>query len=137
MSKRASIDTPDFTEFWSVWREHMRKTDGRGKARHAYAQMIEMGHDPQDILDGTRWYLRNMSDRDAPYIPLASSFLRSERWLDDCEREREYQARLQASQAQASENVVSMKQRAVLPKNHFSRRWENGEFQKEQKGQGA
>lgn len=132
MTRQRATEPEGFSDFWNEWKPYQRKTDGRGKARPAYAQMIEAGHDPQDILDGTRWYLRNMSERDAPYIPLASSFLRSERWLDDCEREREFQARMQEKQAQASENVVSMP-RTSLPANHFSRRWESGEFQKEQK----
>lgn len=95
-----------FTTFWLIWRKHMRKTDGRGKARPAWNQMIEAGADPQDIIDGASWYLRNMSERDAPYIPLASSWLRSERWADDCEKERESQARQAEQQDRA--NVVSI-----------------------------
>lgn len=87
-----------FIAFWTIWRGHCRKTDGRGKARPAWLQMIGAGADPQDIIDGAVWYLRNMSERDAPYIPLASSWLRSERWADDCEQERAFQARLAEAQ---------------------------------------
>lgn len=94
-----------FLEFWTLWRKHMRKTDGRGKARPAWQQMIEAGADAQEIIDGAAWYLRNLSERDAPYIPLAASWLRSERWVDDCEQERAYQARLNERPA---ENVVSI-----------------------------
>lgn len=94
-----------FLEFWTLWRKHMRKTDGRGKARPAWKQMIEDGADAQEIIDGAAWYLRNLSERDAPYIPLAASWLRSERWADDCEQERAYQARLNERPA---ENVVSI-----------------------------
>ncbi len=83
-----------FTTFWHIWRKHCRKTDGRGKARPAWQQMMDAGVDPQDIIDGANWYLRNLSERDAPYIPLAASWIRSERWADDCEQERAYQARL-------------------------------------------
>lgn len=115
-----------FIEFWTLWRKHMRKTDGRGKARPAWNQMIEAGANPQDIIDGAHWYLRNMTERDAPYIPLAASWLRSERWADDCEQERAYQARL-AEREQQQTNVVQIAN-AKLPENHFSRRWERGEI---------
>ena len=102
-----------FLTFWALWRKHMRKTDGRGKARPAWLQMIAAGCDPQEIIDGAHWYLRNMSDRDAPYIPLASSWLRSERWADDAEQERAYQARIAEREAQRQserDNVVSIGQ---------------------------
>ena len=113
-----------FLAFWTLWRKHMRKTDGRGKARPAWLQMIEAGCDPQEIIDGAHWYLRNMSDRDAPYIPLASSWLRSERWADDAEQERAHQARIAEREAQRQSDNVTPIRRAVLPENHFSRRWE-------------
>lgn len=84
-----------FAEFWKIWAPYQRKSDGRGKARPAYKQMMEAGHDPQDIIDGARWYLRNLtSEEDKKYIPLAASWLRSERFADECEKERQYQARL-------------------------------------------
>lgn len=115
-----------FLEFWTLWRKHMRKTDGRGKARPAWKQMIEDGADAQEIIDGAAWYLRNLSERDAPYIPLAASWLRSERWADDCEQERAYQARLNERPA---ENVVSITpqrgQTAFL--REFERRKASGE----------
>lgn len=86
-----------FRQFWEIWAPHQRKSDGRGKARPAFEQMIERGEDPRDIIDGARWYLRNMNERDAPYIPLASSWIRSERWADDCEKERKFQERFGAT----------------------------------------
>jgi hypothetical protein len=107
-----------FTTFWLLWRKHMRKSDGRGKARPAWQQMIEAGVDPQDIIDGAAWYLRNLSERDAPYIPLAASWIRSERWADDCEQERAYQARL----AERSTNVVQIKPQPA--KSKFLQEWE-------------
>lgn len=122
--KRGMQEPEGFADFWSIWREHQRKTDGRGKARPAYRQMIEAGADPRDIIDGARWYLRNMTDRDAPYIPLAASWLRSERWVDDSERERAYQARL-ADTRQEPSTVEPLRR---LPDHHFSRRWERGEI---------
>ena len=97
-----------FLSFWVLWRKHMRKTDGRGKARPAWQQMIEAGADAQDIIDGATWYLRNLSERDAPYIPLAASWLRSERWADDCEQERAYQQRVaERQQREAQPNNIT------------------------------
>ena len=111
---------PSFDTFWSLWRKHMRKTDGRGKARPAYQQMLDMGADPQDIIDGAAWYLRNMTERDAPYIPLASSWLRSERWADDCLLEREFNQRMGA--AKQASNVTPLH---VGPRGQtkFLRQW--------------
>lgn len=94
-----------FEEFWREWLPHCRKTDGRGKARPAYQQMIDAGFEAQDIIDGCRWYLRNMSERDAPYIPLAASWLRSERFVDDCTSERAFQQR-----KQERPNIVPIRQ---------------------------
>ncbi|WP_173931373.1 hypothetical protein [Chelativorans sp. Marseille-P2723] len=122
MRRQLDADLEGFDTFWKLWRGHCRKTDGRGKARPAYQQMLQLGADPQDIIDGARWYLRNMSDRDAPYIPLASTWLRSERWADDCELERAYQARLQERQSQS--NVVSMSASRPTKKTRFLEYWE-------------
>lgn len=113
-----------FTAFWLIWRKHCRKTDGRGKARPAWQQMIEAGVDPQDMIDGASWYLRNLSERDAPYIPLAASWIRSERWADDCEQERAYQQRM--AEREAKTNVVPIKPQ---PKSKFLQEWERREAQ--------
>lgn len=97
-----------FPEFWKTWAPYQRKTDGRGKARPAYKQMIDVGHVPADIIDGARWYVRNLTSEDERrFIPLASTWLRSERFADDCEKERNFQASL----ANRS-NVTPIKQKA-------------------------
>lgn len=110
----------DFQRFWLIWRDKCRKTDGRGKARPAWDQMMQLGYDPNDIIDGAVWYLRNLSERDAPYIPLAASWLRSERWADDCELERAYQQRLQQPT-----NVVAIN--APRGQTAFLKAWEGRE----------
>jgi len=92
-----------FMDFWALWKDYQRSTDGRAKARPAYQQMIEAGASPDDIIAGARWYLRNLKPEERPYIPLASSWLRSERWADDCEKEYQFQARFGA------QNVVSLR----------------------------
>lgn len=110
----------DFQRFWLIWREKCRKTDGRGKALPAWDQMMQAGYDPSDIIDGATWYLRNLSERDAPYIPLAASWMRSLRFLDDCELERAYQQRLQ----ERPQNVVAIRSN-YKPK--FLQDWEGRE----------
>lgn len=121
--KRADRNEPEFFEtFWSLWREHMRKTDGKGKARPAYRKHILDGADPQDILDGAAYFLRTMSERDREFIPLAASWLNSERWADDCEKERAYRAKLEESRIRSQENVVQMPERRV--KTAYMLSWE-------------
>lgn len=115
-----AASTDEFSRFWLIWREKCRKTDGRGKARPAWDQMMQLGYDPRDIIDGAVWYLRNLSERDAPYIPLAASWLRSERWADDCELERAYQQRSQ----ERPQNVVAIRSN-YKPK--FLQDWEGRE----------
>ena len=116
-----------FAEFWALWRPYQRSTDGRGKARPAYERLMLRGAMPQDIIDGAIWYLRNLKERDREYIPLAASWLNSERWADDCELERAYQARQANRSVEASKPVSAVKPK--LPDNHFSRMWERGEVQ--------
>ncbi len=100
-----------FLELWTLWRDHARKTDGRGKARPTYRKWILEGAEPADILDGVRWHLFSMKDADRPYIPLLASYLNSERWLDDAEHWRAYQAKLAAREQQKQEpKVVQMPQ---------------------------
>jgi len=91
-----------FLEYWSLWSPFQRASDGRAKARPAYQQMIEAGADPNDIIAGARWYLRNLKPDERPYIPLAASWLRSERWADDCVKEQRFQ----------SSNIIQMRREA-------------------------
>ena len=125
--KIQQVEHEGFPEFWELWKAHQRGTDGRGKARPAYTKLMLNGADPQDILDGARWFLRNLKDRDREFIPLASSWLNSERWADDCELERTFQKRQAERAAQASQPVPSVK--PLISENHFSRRFERGEIQ--------
>lgn len=108
-----------FAEFWGIWRPTMRRTDGRGDARDAYRKHILAGALPQDIIDGARAFLRDMPERDKPYIPLAASWLNRESYLDWADKEREYQARLAAR----AENVVQMKPITTY-KSKFLQEWE-------------
>ena len=106
-----------FSIFWEqVWRPHARHTDGRGLARDTYAKHIKAGALPQDIIDGAKCFFRTMKDRDRDYVPLASTWLNREAYIDLAEQERAYQARITersrvtAENLAASANVVSIDQ---------------------------
>ena len=110
------MSEPDgFGELWILWRDHARKSDGRGKARPTYRKWLLEGADAQDMLDGARWHLRSMKPEERPYIQLLSVYLNSERWADECEKERAYQATL----AERSANVVQIKPTASNYKPKF------------------
>lgn len=93
-----------FPQFWSEWRPFMRKNDGRGEARATYRKHILAGAEPADIIDGAKAYLRSLTEREKPYIPLAATWLNREAYADWAEHEREYQKRL----AERSTNVVNI-----------------------------
>ncbi|MDS1138594.1 hypothetical protein [Nitratireductor indicus] len=126
------VRTPEpemFCDFWSVWQPIARHTDGRGLARETFRKHILNGAEPQDIIDGAKWFVRSLTDRDRDFVPLSSTWINREAYLDFCEKERAYQARI-AEMEHQRDNVVQM-QRASLPENHFSRRYERGEFKRE------
>ena len=83
-----------FPQFWSEWRPFMRKNDGRGEARATYRKHILSGAEPADIIDGAKAYLRSLTEREKPYIPLAATWLNREAYADWAEHEREYQKRI-------------------------------------------
>lgn len=125
--KKVRIPEPEgFETFWSIWLPHARHTDGRGLARETFRRHLLNGAMPEDIIDGARWFLRSMTDRDRQYVPLSSTWLNREAYIDLCEKERAYQARLNERPA---ENVVSIKpqlgQTAFL--REFERRKASGE----------
>lgn len=122
-------ETPEFIAYWNIWQPQSRNTDGRALARETFRKQVLRGADPQDIVDGAAWFLRNLSERTKDYVPLSSTWLNREGWDGLCEKEREYRARMeQASQAQ--ENVVQIRPvQTVLPANHFSRMYQPKQVQ--------
>lgn len=92
-----------FEKLWLLWRDFARKTDGRGKARPTYRRWLLDGADPADIYDGAAYHLRTMPEKDRPYINLLSVYINSERWIDECEKERSYQARLAEIEAKRTQ----------------------------------
>lgn len=109
------LEPDGFDSFWTFWREHKRHTDGRGKCRKEYQRQLNEGATPEDILLAARWHVRNT--KDLAFIPLAASWLNSEAWIDECEKERAFQAK----QTAPRENVVQM----VAPsKSKWLQEWE-------------
>lgn len=124
MRKVATPEPEGFSEFWAVWRPMARHTDGRGLAREAYRKHILNGAMPEDIIDGARWFMRGVKDKQ--FVPLSATWLNREPWPDLCEQERAYQARQQEAASQP--NNVTPIRAATRPANHFMSRYERGEF---------
>lgn len=102
MEEIAEDDPHGFLRFWCEWRKTKRHTDGRGKCRKEYMRQIKEGATPDDLLLAAKWHIR--STKDLAFIPLAASWLNSEAWVEEADKEREYQSRL-ADRT----NVVSIK----------------------------
>jgi hypothetical protein len=115
-------ESAEFQTFWSIWKPISRHTDGRGLAREAFRKQVLMGACPDDIVDGARWYARNLSEREKPYVPLSATWIHRETYDGLCDKEREFKDRIESSQAQ--QNIVPIRVKAELPANHFSRQWE-------------
>lgn len=120
MSKLRTPEPLLFADFWSIWQPHMRHTDGRGLAREAYRKHILNGAEPADIIDGARWFIRNLKERDREFIPLAATWLNRESYTDFAAKFRAYQESLDAS----AKGLVSQKPTAPKPK--FLQDWDAG-----------
>ena len=116
-----------FPQFWSEWRPFMRKNDGRGEARATYRKHILAGAEPADIIDGAKAYLRSLTEREKPYIPLAATWLNREAYADWAEQEREYQKRL----AERSTNVVNINSAQPVTRSKFGLEWDRQQARKQ------
>ena len=112
-------ETPEFVEFWELWRPRARRTDGRGLARDTFFQHVRAGADPQDIVDGARWFL--MRFKDGEYIPLVSTWLNRCAYEDGCEDWRAYEAAQEAKRDRSNVTPIS---EAPKHKTMFQKRWE-------------
>lgn len=96
-------ETPEFLEFWSVWRPVMNKNDGRGSARDEFFRHVEeYGAHPQDIVDGAKWFVH--SGGNSEFRLHAQTWLNRRAYEDGADLWRDYQRRLQERQS----NVVRM-----------------------------
>lgn len=112
-----SDETPEFTEFWDAWRPFARDTDGRGAARDAFFAHVRDGSDPADIVDGAKFFLRSMKDKQ--FVPLVQTWLNRRAFEDMAEQERAYQER----KAQREEKTEHAGVVVSLPANHFTNRY--------------
>lgn len=104
-------ETDEFREFWAMWQPKARHTDGRGLARETFFKHVSEGADPLDIVDGARWFLRGVKDRE--YIPLSSTWLNREAYEDMAEQERGFQQRLSERDRPVASNVTTLRPRSV------------------------
>lgn len=104
MSKVRTPEPAGFAEWWAEWLPIARHTDGRGLARETFRKHVLNGAEPQDIIDGAKWFKRSLSERDKEFVPLSSTWLNRESYLDMAEKERAYQQRL----SEQSTNVVQI-----------------------------
>ena len=107
-------ETPEFVAFWNLWRVHARHTDGRGDARDTFFKHVNAGADPLDIVDGAKYFIRTMKERDREYIPLAASWINKRAYEDMAEAERAIQQRI-AERQQQSANVIPIQQPQESP----------------------
>lgn len=107
-------ETPEFIQFWETWRPYARDTDGRGAARDAFLTHVNAGADPADIVDGARFFLRSIKDKQ--FVPLVQTWLNRRAFEDMAEQERAYQRRVadRLTEKAANTSVV-----VNLPPNHF------------------
>ncbi|MGV1869737.1 hypothetical protein [Agrobacterium rosae] len=118
--KKARKEEPEgFTEFWEIWRPHQRHTDGRGLARETFSKHVKNGADPQDIIDGARYFFRSMKERDKEYVPLSSTWMNRGSFEDLAEQERNYERQLQERLAKRAAETSTVVQ---LPAHHFMSR---------------
>ncbi len=117
-----SDETPEFQQFWEAWKPFARDTDGRGAARDAFIDHVKSGADPQDIVDGARFFLRTMKDKQ--FVPLVQTWLNRRAFEDMAEQERSYQERIakRAAPTLAKPANVNEAPRAYPP-NHFMSKW--------------
>jgi hypothetical protein len=115
-------ETPEFIEFWSVWKEIKNDNDGRHAARDEFFRHVEeYGADPQDIVDGARWYAMKGGNRQ--FKQHAKTWLNRGDYEDGCEewrshlqKQEEHRKRLAAmDQPKRSDNVVNMVQPETRP----------------------
>jgi hypothetical protein len=88
-----------FPEFWAIWRPHARHTDGRGLARETFAKHVRTGSDPQDIIDGARYFFRTLKERDREFVPLSATWMNRGSFEDLAVAERQYQQRVSEATA--------------------------------------
>ncbi|QNP81000.1 hypothetical protein [Agrobacterium tumefaciens] len=111
-------ETPEFILFWDAWRPYARDTDGRGAARDAFLTHIKAGSEPMDIVDGARFFLRSIKDKQ--FVPLVQTWLNRRAFEDMAEQERSYQRRVSERLTEQAANTSVV---VNLPASHFMNKY--------------
>lgn len=106
-----------FDAFWAFWKQYKRHTDGPGKCRKEYERQMRNGASPDDLLMAAQWHVRNTND--LAFIPLASTWLHSENWRDEADKERAYVERRAAFAEQ--QNIIPMRRAEPQPMSEAER----------------
>lgn len=115
MSNTCKADeSPEFIAFWSIWQPRSRNTDGRGLARETFRRRVLKGANPQDIVDGASWFVRNLTDKTNDYVPLSATWLNRETYDGLCDKERAYQEHIKSAQQQTSTVVPILGKRPAF-----------------------
>lgn len=100
-------ETAEFVAFWSAWQPVMNKNDGRGSARDEFFRHVDRyGADPQDIVDGAKWFILNGGNGE--FKLHAATWLNRRAYEDGAEAWRTHQKRLAEREAQKPSNVTQM-----------------------------
>lgn len=118
-AKTRKEEPEGFAEYWSIWKPFARHTDGRGLARETFAKLVKNGADPQDIIDGAKFFFRTMKEKDREYVPLSSTWMNRGCHEDLAEQERNYERQLQERIAKREKETATV---VRLPANHFMNR---------------
>lgn len=132
MKKLRLDESPEFKAFWAIWQPISRHNDGRGLARDTFRKHVEAGAPAQDIVDGAQWFIRSMKQKDREFVPLSSTWINREAYLDMAEFERNYQ-RQTAERAERAANVVPMNG-PKLGQTAFLRKWNAEQAEKKAAG---
>lgn len=65
------------------WYQIYPRKKARGDAVKAWAQMLKLGHSPDDIMAGLKRNLADLQRRDPQFIPYPATWLRAESFFDE------------------------------------------------------
>jgi hypothetical protein len=85
------VEPEGFAEFWDIWRPYRRQTDGRQDAARRFGLCVLEGADPQEIIEGARFYIDGIKDdpEKRRFNPLAASWLSKGAWRDALDDKRD------------------------------------------------
>lgn len=110
----------DFDTFWAAY----PNKKGKGDARKAFAKAIKLAT-LETMLAAIHTY--KLKKPEWQHFAHPGTWLRQERWDDEWPEQKQQTGGAPRSFDHGPSNVVIR-----LPENHFSKRWERGEFKKKE-----